>query len=118
MLLIIYNYKNGANRRFGRNKNIKYGDMLKEEVLQQLKEIATELGVDLYDDRVLIEYSERYRGMPSDIADEIFPMYYDKEQAKPCYQLKSDKNGNAIAYQQEKDGEWIYFQNQPSSSSE
>ena len=90
--------------------------MTKEQVLQELQEISVELGIELKNEKVLLELSKRKRpfgGIPSNIFDEILPMYYKSEDF--VYAIKLNEKDEVIAIKKTKDSQWEFPPNNSSN---
>jgi ATP-dependent Lon protease len=77
-----------------------------ESVLEELKKIAEELGLELENEKVLDEYFKKnnHKGLPDKIADEIFPIY--TSQFEEIYGVRLDGKGKTTHIKRTKDGDY------------
>jgi len=76
-----------------------------KEILLQLRDIAEELNLEFTNIDVAQELTKRRGGVSNEIMDYIiYPLYINPE---TTYYGVNVINGKVVAYQKEKDGEWI-----------
>lgn len=80
--------------------------MTKEQVLEELHQIAQEMNLPFDNDNILTIWCRRNSGMPQKIADEIFPLYTRK--GIECKKVSAiiDNNGNITHIKTEYDNDY------------
>lgn len=80
-----------------------------EEVKRELEIIAKEMGLQLENPEVTLEFCRRGKHYTKEVYEKlIVPLYFNANNPE-CYAIKVDENGKTIAYQLEKDGKWEYL---------